>query len=295
MRLHEILSAMQEMALLRTTKTGTFDGTGNEFDKNDAKLLTNPKNMEKLYSVFSKSKYDFVFHYIENSGISDRNREYGKVSKAETKALLPNVSQELIDEIFSDTSGAITVIHTSNQSSEKMPLTPWVHAHRVFHTIDSTSADIIGVFEQRDMITNFYSKVYSQPVRRDGTKFTNDEHFIFLTSVEDHTVVDQLPYDTLDYIQGLFSNSVGTMLSSRQGKIPHEFHGEFVFECGAQYILSNKLTFENRLDKTLHCGEYDFKLLGDDIVERELNIIKQRMESMYKKVLDDSVGKVFIM
>lgn len=296
MRLHEINKAIKEMALLRTSKHGIFDGTGDEFDKNDAKLLTNPKNMEKLYSVFAKSKYDFVFHYIENSGILARNREYGNVTKEETTRILPNVSLEVIDDIFSDTSGAITVIHTNNHSTERMPLTAWVHAHRTFHTIDSTSDDIIGVFEQRDMITNFYHKVYSQPVRlTDGAKFTNDKYFTFLTSVEDHTDTDELPSYTLDNIQGLFSNSVGTMLSSRQGKIPYDRHGEFIFECGAQYILSNKLTFENRLEKTLHLGGYDFDLLGDHIVERELNIIKQRMETMYKKVLDNSVGKVFIM
>lgn len=282
---------------IRTTKTGTFDGTSDEFDKNDSKLLNNPKNMEKLYSVFSKSKYDFVFHYIENSGISGENREYGKVSKEETKALLPNVSQEFIDEIFSDTSGAITVIQTSNKAEDKIPLTPWTQAHRTMHTIARQSDDILARYDFRDMVTRFYYKVYGQPIRRkDGAEFKNNEYFMYLHSVdEDDDYGYQLPFDTIDNIQGLFINSVGTMLSSRQGNIPWDRPGEFVFECGAQYILSNKLTFENRLEKTLHLGGYDFKLLGDDIVERELNIIKQRMESMYKKVLDDSVGKVFIM
>lgn len=297
MRLHEINKAIKEMALMRTSKHGTFDGTGDEFDKNDAKLLTNPKNMEKLYSVFAKSKYDFVFHYIENSGISDDDREYGKVTKGEAKNILKNINSTIIDEIFSDTTGSITVIHTSNNAEDKIPLTPWTQAHRTLHTLARQSTDIIERYDFRDMVTQFYYNVYGQPVRRDdGAKFKNNEYFMFLTSEdEDDDYGYQLPPDTIDNIQGMFINSVGTMLSSRQGKIPWDRPGEFIFECGAQYILSNQLTLENRLAKTLHCGEYDFELLGNDIVERELNIIKRRMETMYKKVLDDSVGKVFIM
>ena len=242
------MSNIKEMSLKKTAVIGNFDDTDNiYFDSKDKKMLS-AKNMEKTIDLFKNSNYDFVFYYFPKGKPSAENQQYGVCQSTNTLMnVMPGIGQENAEIIMQNDKSVITLVFAGNLSSDKHPFTGWIQAHRAIHSIAFSkdyTLDLWNRVMQRDLISlltcyNCFDKETNEPINLD--KYGN----ILLPEIDE---IDSIHYGS-DFVEWMV-NSIGSMLSSKQHKL-FDRPSEFFMECGAQYIIQNKITLENRLPKTL--------------------------------------------
>jgi hypothetical protein len=288
---------LDEMALMKTSIIGDTDGADEyAFDRNDKKMLSK-KNIERTTNMFKNSKYDFAFYYIPNSGISESDVQYGSCeSYTDLIKIIPNISEDDAKSVFNDTANVIALVFTGNHASDRIPLTGWIQAHRAIHSIAFPQKhmpqkldlwervmrrDILSLLqcyeitESDGSILHHFDK-YGGIVREDG-EYDENEH----------------PSEFIEYMV----SAIGTMTSSKQNKIPR--NSEFFMECGAQYILRNHISLENRMPKEMtifgHWDVYNVRLKSDDYIDKSLRRLEARWDKMFDTMLKHAVGKVFSM
>lgn len=289
------MSIIKEMSLKKTATIGDFDEDDNiYFDSKDKKMLST-KNIGKTIDLFKNSNYDFVFYYFPKGKLSAENQQYGVCQSTNTLiTVMPGIGQENAETIMQNDKSAITLIFAGNLSSDKHPLTGWIQAHRAIHSIAFSkdyTLDLWNRVMQRDLISLL--TCYNCFDMETNELVTLDKHGNMLVPQTDE--IDSIPYDS-DFVEWMV-NSIGSMLSSKQHKL-FDRPSEFFMECGAQYIIQNKITLENRLPKTLtirgYLDSYRCKL-NEDKVEAKLKQLEKRWNKMFDTLLKHSVGKVFLM
>jgi hypothetical protein len=213
-----------EMALTDMQKIGKWNDKNNRhgYDKASIGILNSPKGWEKIQATFNRINLaDFNLYFVKDVN-AWKHREQGKVSNdaVQQRTKFNPESQEAYDK------DAITVVFTNNAASEKVPLTPWTIAHRIGHTFirsyRKNGRDGEYEFLQgrvQDYANNILKYAYGVDERELGG------WGIFNSPI----------------YRNLFE-SIGTMRSARMKKLNRPF--EFVYECFAQYLLSNgNITF----------------------------------------------------
>jgi hypothetical protein len=297
MRLSKLV-LLDEMALLKTSIIGDTDSEDKPaFDKNDKKMLSD-KNIERTKNMFRNSKYDFAFYYIPNSGISEDDIQYGPCTYTNLLELVPNISEDDAKSVFIDNTNVITLVFTGNHASEsdRIPLTGWIQAHRAIHALAFPQKYMPKKLDmwERIMKPDILSllQCYEIIESDDGRAHHFDKYG---SIVGENGHYDEIKFR--DEFVGFIVATIGTMLSSKQNKISR--NAEFLMECGAQYILKNHTSLDNRLPSELniwgYSGEYLLKLKSEDIVDKELRRLEKRWDKMFDTILKHSVGKVFVM
>ncbi len=99
----------------------------------------------------------------------------------------------------------------------------------------------------------------------------------------------------------LFFNQIGSFKSARENKINRYY--EFFYEVFAQYLITGSVKF-NPLDKSIIIANLPFgrkqmaHAVDDDLVNmwnRDMEIYVSYIESRIINVLEDCVGKTFLM
>jgi len=126
----------------------------------------------------------------------------------------------------------ITIIFTGNAAAERVPLTPWTIAHRIGHSFAATfrrkyNDNSIEYFE-KEINNSLIGILKAYGVDTDRYRGFSSRDIIYSN----------------DYVVRNLLESIGKFRSARMKKLPRT--GEFIYECFAQYLLSDgELSFND--------------------------------------------------
>jgi hypothetical protein len=116
----------------------------------------------------------------------------------------------------------ITIFFTNNSAADKVPLTSWLIAHRIGHSMAAT---------YRKRYNDNSIKPFMMEIERGLRDLLTDCYGVSL----EHSR-GELIYSNKYIIRNLFE-SIGKFRSARMKKLPRT--GEFIYECFAQYLLAD--------------------------------------------------------
>jgi hypothetical protein len=254
---------INEMPITRFDLVGDWDKDAPQrgYSRQDVGILTNPKAVEKIHRKWSNTDYDFDFYFVRAKN-AWKQREIGQVSREFAK------EQFGIDVPTKDDK--ITIIFTNNIGTEKVPMTAWLIAHRMSHSL---------------RMQYEFNQYLTKQVERDFNQLIKDLN-VQITPL-------QLAYN------------LGTMKSCRERNLLN--FGEFIHELFAQYIINGKVTFNKIknhliLDKKYAWGRPNNRTVYLNLNKEELvemNEVIENMADSYTANLSQIMGafynRIFVM
>jgi hypothetical protein len=265
---------------------GNFDKPG-PFKGPDKKLVPHPTNQLKAQKFFENTPYDFRLFFSNISGTGKYN-EYGPMQPD----VIKQVFGEYADKIVNGSQDAITVVFVGNTGDAKVPLTPWVMAHRFGHAIQAGSRRNSGWHVWTEAEKHFFNNVNE----------CLTEYYGKTTNSRERSWRDSFKYDLTPEYNALF-NAIGTQRSSRSGLIKRPY--EFLYEIFAQYLGTGSIKF-NPIPSNLGYGRQNWgnpsKYLNikpeyNDEGERQniADTLAYDMQLMFDDVLSNCVGQIYVM
>lgn len=237
------------------------------FDKKSRKLLQSDSTVKKYTNFFKKLDEDINIYFLRISGGGNF---------LETGFVDPSFVREKLGwENYEENEDAINVIYTNNLGDQKVPLTPWIAAHRLGHSlwfsgIRGNDHGYKVIREELDRtllnILNAYSEGYGGPTH----------------------------YNIMDFNQTYATRllgKIGTFRSARTDKISRPY--EFIFEGLAQYINSGKVKF-NFPPEPFSYDRRTFKF-DEERFDAGPYTYSNTLEYHYNDLLMNSVGKTLVM
>lgn len=265
---------------------GNFDKPG-PFKGPDKKLVPHPTNQLKAQKFFENTPYDFRLFFSNISGTGKYN-EYGPMQPD----VIKQVFGEYADKIVNGSQDAITVVFVGNTGDAKVPLTPWVMAHRFGHAIQAGSRRNSGWHVWTEAEKHFFNNVNE----------CLTEYYGKTTNSRERSWRDSFKYDLTPEYNALF-NAIGTQRSSRSGLIRRPY--EFLYEIFAQYLGTGSIKF-NPIPANLGYGRQNWgnpsKYLNikpeyNDEGNRQniADTLAYDMQLMFDDVLSNCVGQIYVM
>ena len=275
---------LDEMAMSKYQTFGDFTKPG-PFRGADKRLVPHPTNRLQAQKFFERTDYDFRLFFSNIPG-TGKYREYGPMSPEKIRQVFP---ADAASEIIDGHENSITVVYVGNSGDAKVPLTPWMMAHRFGHAVNAGSRGQQRWHDWLQLEEYFFNSVNSKLADYYGKQGRKDDTFRFKLSLYPE-------------YRALF-NFIGTQKSSRKKKITRPY--EFVYELLAQYIESGQITL-NPLPEKLGYGKMVFGRPSQymrinpeyqDLENRQYasDILANDMQMMFDNVLANSVGKIFVM
>lgn len=243
------------------------------WDKASFNILNraNQSNFEKLKLSWEKTPQTFDLYFFKNKG-TRATREEGEVDINYLKNLGINVPINPAN---------ITVVYTNNIGDEKMPMTPWITAHRFAHSI-VRSKSVGRSYEVKQSI-----------IRRDFSDLFEETFNINKGSPRFEPYLDKFIY------------SIATMRSATTNSIPR--FGELFHELLAQFLIEGKIRYKKTLPRSLSLQmawgrPRDMVSTNvpktDEIYLQELEYRLEYFEdyhsNLMNQLLQDCVGKIFV-
>lgn len=260
---------------------GDLSGIGDltHADPKAREYLNNPKYQAKVQQVWQKTPFDFKL-YFANVGIGTLERRL-KVSGVKTIAQVEEYWPELKGMIKPD-SNAISLLYISNDSTDFMPFTPWMLAHRFTHALmpylgQSQAASLYGVVSKEllTLLDSTLREVYGI------FKPENMNQYGDFTNVEKELL-----------------NQILTTKAAREQRL--KFTDDFIAEMIAQYLITGAIKFNslpNGMRNYVELG-YDFKTHADPDRLGEFNQIWFKSARMFERfvvqILNHLKGKVAV-
>ena len=278
-------SEVDEMALATYQPMGDFDKPG-PFRGPDKKLVVHPVNQLKAQKFFEKTPYDFRLFFSNIPG-TGRYSEYGPVQPDAIKQIF----KDQAEQILKDSDDAITVVFVGNTGDSKVPMTPWIMAHRFGHAIQAGTRKNGGWSAWNEAEKHFFNAINN----------TLEEYYgkVYKGANTYNTAVK---WDLTPEYNALF-NAIGAQRSSRSNQIKRPY--EFLYEMFAQYLGTGNITL-NPLPSNLTYGRKVFgnptkymnikpEFRNEGERQQASEILARDMELMFDDVLSSSVGKIFVM
>lgn len=259
-------------------KPGPFRGP----DKN---LIPHPVNQLKTQQFLSNSPYDFRLFFSNISG-TGKYREYGPMKPDVAEVIFGNDAAKILN----GHENAITIVYVGNSGDSKVPLTPWVMAHRFGHAIQAG---------------------HRRGGRRESSGAWPDAENYFFSTVNQlldraygktGTAGGNLKFELTPEYNALF-NAMGTQRSSRSGAIRRPY--EFLYELFAQYIKNGKITLKP-LPTNLGYGKQAWgnpskymnlkqEYRDEDTRQYEAQGLADDLSDYFAEVLRSAVGQIYVM
>ena len=279
-----ILNLLQEAPIQDLDHVGDFSKGSSFRHERDRRIITHPASIANIKKKFGNVRQNINILFV-NTPQGNRHTELGEVS-------IPWITDELGPKVVSKiesmrTENAITIIFTNNKGAQRIPMTPWIMAHRMMHVF--ARGNPRKYQEAADEITRFTSD-YVFPAYLGYDRTAPSTYNQYLTGGYQRSASHrdkQLLFKHLFY-------KVGTFKSARDKKLRDWF--EVINELGAQYIITGAVKF-NEAPRCIGArNEYcaSDKLMLDqanDGLESMAHYFGMKMD----KLLDDCIGKIYLM
>lgn len=250
------------------------------FAKADRKLLSSEIATNKIRKIWAKVEVPVDIYFLNTSKVR-KFSEFGGVPEQFVIDLGLNIP-------FA--KDAINILYTGNFGVEKVPMTGWIMAHRFGHAIEAsqrmykvyTKEKLDNLWEEFErkvymILRGYASNVYH--VKTSQNKFYEEYEKINLC---------------------LIANNLGTMKSAinKEIKRPHEF----IYEIFAQFLVTGKIKFNKlgtleRQRKSFGNKTYLY-VKNNEALEKLNNALENfayALETMAEGIIDNAVGKIFLM
>lgn len=249
-------------------------------DKRDRRLLTNPISVKRMKNLFDKTSEDFYFYMVNTKEARDFTEE-GFVKREWLEKNMPGINEHVGDH-----EDGITVIFTNNRGDQKIPMTPWIMAHRIAHAFQRITnwkmhggREISEYSSANEAIDGTVTDILKRSYGVDTIHFRNDREAAL--------------------VRKKFFEEIGTFRSARKKILRADF--EFINELFAQYLITGDVKF-NPLPKKIvlskawgHDGRALY-LRGDrEESEAMLDMLANDMEYYVENMLSQAIGKIFVM
>lgn len=282
MKIYEILS---EAPLVDYEPLGDFNKPGAFRQEVDKKLVTHPVNIEKAHRFFAQTPYNFRIFPVNFKGLT-KFRETGEASPEKIKEIFGKEA----DKIINGHENSITIVYIGNAGAERVMLTPWMMAHRFGHSIQATRRS--STDKQWALAEAYFFKTVNSMLERMYRKIPSPSYG-YSSSIK---------WDMSPEYNALF-NAIGTQKSSRSGQIKRPY--EFLYELFAQYLQSGEVTL-GPAPINLAYGRKawgkptKFMNLSSDYADeaerqQESDRLANTLSQLFENVLNDSVGKIYLM
>jgi dihydrofolate reductase len=272
---------MQEMALKNTSLVGDFDKDGS-FADTDRKIHLGKNRVSQLKNFFKNTEVDFNIVFLNCKGKPTSPSIINGIGLERKEDLFRHLNWsdyynvdsytfDLITEQFSESD--INVIMTHNEGDQKVPMSPWIVAHRISHAL-----------------ANLYKSSYDQDY---GDTFIPLMRKVFL-AIYGNSMTDYNPTMWLDSL----ANQIGTMHSTTAKKMAVYRGGEFYHELFAQYICSGKVTLKRNVFETIDLPIGDtFPVVQDnmEVVASVISKTEKKLNILFKEALEEAKGKYYVL
>jgi hypothetical protein len=266
---------------------GDFDKPG-PFRGPDKKLVPHPTNQLKTQRFLEKTPYDFRLFFSNIPG-TGKYSEYGPADSAKLQEIFGN---EQAQQIIDGSDDAITIVFVGNKGDAKVPLTPWMMAHRFGHAIQAGVRQNKNWSQWGEVEKHFFSQVNSML----------EEYYGKASSSRFGVTPNSMRGDLTPEYNALF-NTIGTQRSSRQNQIKRPY--EFLYELFAQYLGTGKVTL-NPLPASLGYGRKNWgnpsqylnmksEYRNNEDAKEATDILGRDLEYMFDDLLNSYVGTIFVM
>ena len=265
---------------------GNFDKPGAFRDPLDKRLVTHATAVGNVVKFFANTPYDIRVFPCNISG-TGRYSETGAVSHEQLVSMLGPAAEKVIE----GSEDAINIVYVGNQGAERMPLTPWIMAHRLGHAIRA-SAVSRGHSYWKTAEQNFFRMV----------NLALENYYRKSRSRSDYSNSSFKIAWSAEYC-ALF-NAIGTQRSSVQKQITRSY--EFLYETFAQYLHTGHVRF-NPIPTYVAYGKqawgrptnwlklHNPQTLSDEDRQDISDDMATELEADFRNVLDSSLGKIFVM
>lgn len=266
---------------------GDFNKNSSIRDPRDRAIITNPKSIERVKQKFNNTSYNFNLYFV-NMPKATHHKEVGEV---EEQWVIDNLGKDILDKVNTK-NNAINIIFTNNSGDQRVPMTPWIIAHRIGHAL--VRREGLNQFNNRE---NPMSSAFSDLIQHTAYVLENGYGL--------HN--RGLPVNVMQLsnasrpIQLLFKGfwtEIGMFRSARTNSIRDWF--EINNELIAQYITTGSVKFDE-MPKRFKVGKSYVSLRndGDDIAIEEAQSMYEMMDEMmeqeYERVLSYATNRIYVM
>ena len=245
--------------------------SSHNWDKASYNILTN-NGLQRITNQWSKTEHKFDLYFVKQQGLGETAFK-GKISEDILKKYQINIPIN---------HSNITVLFTNNKGGDRVPLTPWMAAHRFGHVALFVNP---RTFE---FITNEFNKHVNELLAiQYGTSLSRS------SDVKKNEILKKAIF-----------TSIGTMRSAVHNNLSNQ--REFLFEMFSQYLITGKVTFKERLPRVIPLkkvynnvvsGLYS-QIENDELaleqVKDYLEYIGNQMKLEFQRILDACVGEIFM-
>ncbi len=262
---------------------GNFDNSHSFRDKNDRKLITSQKALEKIKSKWLYPEDVDVNIIFVNHPDGSKHTEVGFVTKDWLVKEMPRIQDQILPVLNDD---AVNVIFTNNSGSERVPMTGWIMAHRLGHAIFRPS------FGSGN--NNSSRHLYNEAIRQlvDMLTYINKE--FYQVPLKDGNGFGGLGDNRTDWRPLLYGVCKFKASRTRSLRNSHEA----IHELFAQYLMTGKISFNT--PKVILDGRgrrISEELLEGDVryIEGMLRDYGDMIAEYFESAMGYAVGKILVM
>jgi hypothetical protein len=272
----KIMDIITEAPLADYEPLGFAPGkTGGFRHRADQTLATSPVAMGKVQNFFARTPTNFRLFPVQFRG-GGRHLETGPVSAEQLEQILGVENAQRV--LAGHTADTITVVYTNNTGVDRVPLTAWILAHRIGHSI-----------RKRNPV---WDQVVGQ-ITRSFNEILQDYYGVNIPNIRLMSAAPE--------VYQAFFNAIGTMRSARQNAITRPY--EFMYELLAQYINSGSVKFNPAPRQLLSRKQAWGRAQTLKYIDAEsaieataaLETLARDLDVYFSDILNSATGKIFVM
>jgi len=241
-----------------------------KYDRASVGILKNKNSLERIKNKWSKLEHPIDIYIAKGPEIS-KFYELGRVDSYFVRDKMK------LDIPYNEDN--ITLIFTNNMGDEKVPLTPWIMAHRFGHAFS------------RDTVTRNGSDYFWREIKKTVNKLFDE--ILGIAYGQKLSISD--PYSrTNQKIKRELGHALGTFKSARDKNIRND--DEFINELIAQYIINGKITLNTKLPNILPIktawGRVDGYPLRRNLSQDQKDELEYTFE-LYENMLNNDIDTIF--
>lgn len=276
MKLHQILS---EAPLKDYEPIGDFSKSSSFRDPRDRKMITNPNYKKVLAKKLRNTNYDINLYFV-NSPQANKHTEVGGVS---LEWVRENLGDEVADKVEPNyqAQNEVNIIFTNNKGAERIPMTPWIVAHRMGHAFARFKSKGWGLEKRQfrsyqeiveaigDYFKMLFYEVYSVNFKSGKTGPENRDHQLLMKHL---------------------AHNIGTFKSARDKNLRDFF--ELYNELFAQYLITGEVKF-----KELPKGRRTITVRNEEAYEelKDLTYLENTLEYYFGEMLSEAENYILVM
>lgn len=279
-----IEGVIEEAPLADFETFGDLDKEGS-FRGDDLKAVRSEKWLTKVRTQFANFPHPLNVYVYNGEGgmVSIGSREIDARNFAMLRGELAGVQppsrvQRILGKLPPNIETSITAILVENEGSERLPLTPWILAHRICHAVMEGGTARSQALRSPDLALAHTILIddFNEAMRRVRTYLGAVDEFADLT-----LGMGGLTSEGVKDIARL----VGTMRSARTGNLANG--GEFLVEMMAQVMIQGRVT--------LKAPPFNDRDGYAPALQRRLDKVASQLTHTIEGMFGDCVGKIVLL